>query len=72
MLLRVHIIYVYRHQELLPMLSKDGMHLLNCKGVNFPSGAKMGAPVALDEGQQTSHLTKAGLGQSQGQVWRSQ
>jgi hypothetical protein len=45
------------------------MRLLNCKGA---LRGKMGAPVALDEGQQTSHLTKAGLGQSQGQVWRSQ
>jgi hypothetical protein len=43
------------------MLSKDGMHLLDRKRVNFPSDAKMRGPVALNEGQQTGHLGKQGL-----------
>ena len=43
------------------MLSKDGLHSLNRKGVNFSSDAKMGGPVAFYEGQQTGHLSKQGL-----------
>ena len=50
-----------RHKELLPMLSKDGMHPLSRKGVNFSSDAKMAGPVAFYDGQQTGHLSKQGL-----------
>lgn len=40
------------------MLSKDSTHLLNRKRINFVASAEMGAPVALNDGQQTGHLGK--------------